>query len=149
MILPYGHRIRNSRPAGLRPNTLALVHGGSPKYWIITSERGRNTFLLTDFEIIINVLVSSFCFIWIPLLRVCNHYKYFTLSVRDVNVRFWRQIDSRTEIVSNNGPSGRMCDVIYWNSYSPERVHIFSVHLSLIADDNISGITFYENSHNR
>ena len=30
-----------------------------------------------QFEIIINVLVSSFRFIWIPMLWVYGHYKYF------------------------------------------------------------------------
>ena len=39
-----------------------------------------------QFEIIINVLVSSFCFIWIPMVRVYDHYKYLlsqlTLDVR-------------------------------------------------------------------
>ena len=42
-----------------------------------------------QFEIIINVLVSSFGFIWIPILRV---YCHFTLSARGptLDVRFWR-----------------------------------------------------------
>ena len=37
-------------------------------------------------------LVSSFWFIWKPMLWVYGHYKYFTLSVRDStwDVRFWR-----------------------------------------------------------
>ena len=35
------HRTRNLRPGGLRPNTLPLGHGGSPRYWILTSERGE------------------------------------------------------------------------------------------------------------
>ena len=35
-----------------------------------------------QFAIIINVLVSSFRFIWIRMLRIYGHYKYFTLSVR-------------------------------------------------------------------
>ena len=45
-----------------------------------------------QFESIINVLVSSFCFIWIPMLGVYGHYKYFTLSVRGstLDVRIWR-----------------------------------------------------------
>ena len=34
------------------------------------------------FEFIINVLVSSFCFIWIPMFCVYGHFKYFTLSGR-------------------------------------------------------------------
>ena len=35
-----------------------------------------------QFEIIIDVLVSSFRFIRIPLLWVYDQYKYFTLTVR-------------------------------------------------------------------
>ena len=35
---------RNSSPGGLRSSTLPLGHGGSPQYWIITSERRRNIF---------------------------------------------------------------------------------------------------------
>ena len=66
----------------------------------------RNVFILVyefNVNLTINVLVSSFRFIWIPLLWVHNHYKYFTVSVwrstldfrstseSDVyDVRFWR-----------------------------------------------------------
>ena len=39
MTLPSRHRIRNS-------STLLLGHESSPRYWIITSERGRNLLLL-------------------------------------------------------------------------------------------------------
>ena len=35
-----------------------------------------------QFQIIINVLVSSFWRILIPMLRVHGHYKYFALSMR-------------------------------------------------------------------
>ena len=35
-----------------------------------------------QFESILNVLVNSFWFIWIPMLWVYGHYKYFTLSVQ-------------------------------------------------------------------
>ena len=38
----------NSSPGGLRLSTLALGHGGSPQYWIITSERGRNILFLRN-----------------------------------------------------------------------------------------------------
>ena len=44
MTLPSRHMIRNSSPGGLRPSALPLSHGGSPQYWIFTSERGRNIF---------------------------------------------------------------------------------------------------------
>ena len=53
-----------------------------------------------QFEIIINVLVSSFWFILIPMFWVYGHYKYFnSFSARTIfihqylpstNVRFWR-----------------------------------------------------------
>ena len=39
MTLPFGHRNRNSIPGGPRRSTLPLGHGGSPRYWIFTSER--------------------------------------------------------------------------------------------------------------
>ena len=35
-------RIINSSSSGLRPRTLPLGHGGSPQYWIFTSELRRN-----------------------------------------------------------------------------------------------------------
>ena len=53
-----------------------------------------------QFEIIINSLVSSFCFIWIPLLWVYGHYKYLhsysawvyfrRQNLTSIDVRFWR-----------------------------------------------------------
>ena len=47
MTLSTRHRIRNLSPGCLRPNTLPLGRGGSPKYWIIvTSERERNILFL-------------------------------------------------------------------------------------------------------
>ena len=42
MTLPSRHMIGNSRPGGLKPSTLPLGHGGSPQYWIFTSERGMS-----------------------------------------------------------------------------------------------------------
>ena len=58
---------------------------------------------VSQFEIIINVLVSSSCLIWIPMLWVFNHYKCFnnifsfsagTVFIRQSltykDVRFWR-----------------------------------------------------------
>ena len=37
------HRIRNSRPGGLRPSTLPLGHWGSPQYWVSHVD-GEETF---------------------------------------------------------------------------------------------------------
>ena len=42
------------------------------------------------FEIIINVLVSSFRFIWIPMLWVCGHYESF--HSYSAGIDFRRQI---------------------------------------------------------
>ena len=44
------------------------------------------------FEIIINVLVSSFRFIWIPMLWVYGHYIFLFLPVRGptLDVKIWR-----------------------------------------------------------
>ena len=39
MTLPPRHSIQISSPGGLRPNTLALGHEGSPQYCIFTAER--------------------------------------------------------------------------------------------------------------
>ena len=44
MTLSSRHRIRNSSPSGLRPSTLPLGHGGSPKYWLSHVD-GEETFL--------------------------------------------------------------------------------------------------------
>ena len=38
---------------------------------------------IMGFEIILNVLVSSFRFIWIPMLWVYGHYTFLILSVRE------------------------------------------------------------------
>ena len=35
MTLSSRHRIRNSIPGGLRPSTLPLGHGGSPRYVVV------------------------------------------------------------------------------------------------------------------
>ena len=55
-----------------------------------------------QFEIIINVLVISFRFIWIPVLCVYSHYKYvYSYSgVSTLDVRIWRlqTSDSDTKI---------------------------------------------------
>ena len=52
------------------------------------------------FEIIINVLVRSFWLIWVPVLYVYNHFKYFDSysvgiffsrqNLTSTDVRFWR-----------------------------------------------------------
>ena len=48
---------------------------------------------------------SSFCFIWIPMVWVYGHYKYFTLSLRrpTLDVRIWR-LKRRQILMSKVGP---------------------------------------------
>ena len=50
MTLPFRHRIRNSKPGGLRPSTLPLDHESSPQYRIFTTERGRNILVSLKLE---------------------------------------------------------------------------------------------------
>ena len=40
MTLSSRHRIQNSSPGGLRPSTLPLGHGGSPRYWLSHVDSG-------------------------------------------------------------------------------------------------------------
>ena len=51
MTLSSTHRIRYSNPGGLRPSSLFLGHGGSPQYWIFTSEQGRNILFLWNLKV--------------------------------------------------------------------------------------------------
>ena len=50
-----------------------------------------------QFEIIINVLLSSLRLIWIPMLWVYGHYIYLILAARGQtsDVRIWRLLDVR------------------------------------------------------
>ena len=50
-----------------------------------------------QFEIIINVLVNSFRFIWIPMLWVYGHYKYFYSYRAGIDLsRLTSEVDPRT-----------------------------------------------------
>ena len=53
-----------------------------------------------QFEIIINVLVRSFRFIWIPVLWVYGHYKCCTLLARGstLDIRIWRLQTSYSDV---------------------------------------------------
>ena len=61
---------------------------------------GLQRWIIFQFEIIINVLVSSFRFIWIPMSSVYDHYKYsnsfsagtvfICQNLTSTGVRFWR-----------------------------------------------------------
>ena len=46
----WGWWDENSSPGGLRLSTLPLDHGGSPQYWIYTSERGINILFLWNLK---------------------------------------------------------------------------------------------------
>ena len=50
-----------------------------------------------QFEMIINVLVSSLRFIWIPVLYVYDHYKCFTLVLQLLSVYFRKAWKERLE----------------------------------------------------
>ena len=65
--------------AALQSAELFVYKSWRPKFFI-------------QFEIIINVLVSSFCFILIPMLWVHDHYKYFIFWLRGLTLdfRIWR-----------------------------------------------------------
>ena len=85
------------------------------------SANGEHYFLLYKgffrFEIIINILVDSFRFIWIPVLWVYRHYKYFTLSVRGstLDVRIWR-LQSQI-LKSKDGPRAERVKVLTANEH--------------------------------
>ena len=68
--------------------------------------RLKSTF---EFEIIINVLVSSFRFICVPMIWVYGHYKFFNFSVRGSILNVYRRqmltskVSLRTERVKYGG----------------------------------------------
>ena len=64
ITLPFRHRIRNSSPDGLRPSSLLLGHGGSPQYWIFTSEHGKKHFVSLKIICVLNRLLGSYHFIF-------------------------------------------------------------------------------------
>ena len=49
MTLSSRHRIRNTRPGGLRPSTLPHGHGGSPQYWLWEVDGEETILFLTQF----------------------------------------------------------------------------------------------------
>ena len=62
----------------------------SLKRWNITVQTWKPKSFV-QFEFFINALVNSFWFIWIPMLSVYVHYKYFCSAESDV---YKRQIPS-------------------------------------------------------
>ena len=99
----------------------------------------RPTFLL--FQIIINVWVSSFCFIWIHILRVYDHYKYFNYFSAGIDSirqnltsgdRRLKSIPALKGLITKqglfkspqvrikewiNGGVGHLCAYIYWRGF--------------------------------
>ena len=55
-------------------------------------------------EIMVNVLVSSFCFIWISMSWVYSYYKYFTLSVQGSTLKSESGVYRRQIMTSKIGP---------------------------------------------
>ena len=98
------------------------------------------------FEIIINVLASSFWFIWIPMLWAYGHHKYFIPSVREssLDVRFWRLNSVLVLKGLKKHPQTRKSEptlVKYWASFAdsspPLNRHCISVLRSLRRDGNV------------
>ena len=73
-----------------------------------------------QFEIIINVLVSSFWFIWIPMLWVCDHYKYcYSYSA---GIDFSRQNLTSTDVRLNEWMNEWMNAILYSACIQPAAV---------------------------
>ena len=83
------------------------------------------------FHLIINVLVSYFRFIWIPMLRVYGYYKYFHYfstgivfsrqNLTSTDVRFWRQKSIPASILTGS---------LYDNKYTCDNKYSACVSLS-------------------
>ena len=69
------------------------TRNGTDMWWQLIIQSTHHLFTLKvlkgfiQFEIITNVLVSSFWFIWIPMLWVYGHYKYFYSYSMGINFR--------------------------------------------------------------
>ena len=71
---------------------------------------------------IMNVLISSFCFICIPILWAYGHYKYITFSVwgSTLDVRIWRLQMSDYEVYSlqimttKAGPRDEKVNIVFF-----------------------------------
>ena len=78
-------------------NLVRLINSYNAEIFLYKSWRPKG---FSRFEIIRNVSVSSFCFIWIPMLWVYGHYKLFNSfsagtdfrrqNLTSKDVRFWR-----------------------------------------------------------
>ena len=98
MTLSPRHRIWDSSPGGLSQSTPRLGHGGSPKYWIFTSEPGTNEWIL---------LHVAFWQSW-QYRDSRKPYSYFEwhqgfFIVHTTGIRTWYPQDTSP----TNGPSGQ------------------------------------------
>ena len=90
---------RNKSTLATNPSPLLNLSNKPLKRWQFLHKLWRSKGLF-QFEIIINVLVSTFWFIWIPMLWVYGRYKYFYShsagsdfrhqNMTSTDVRFWR-----------------------------------------------------------
>ena len=55
---------------------------------LVMTSSWKTPMVCIQFEIIINVLVSSFRFIWIPVLRIYDHYD-FSKFFQYVDIGIW------------------------------------------------------------
>ena len=69
-----------------------------------------NYFSINPFKIIINILLSFFRFIWIPVLWVCGHCKYFYSYSVGIDMR--RQ--NLTSKVDPRAIRGRFLKTLWW-----------------------------------
>ena len=95
MTLPSRHRIRNSSPDGLRPSTLTFAYGGSPQYWIFTSERRRNILSPSKLE--------GQSGVWTPL-----YLKHDALA------RCWSNVDPPSTTSARNRPNIGLMPRVCW-----------------------------------
>ena len=87
-VCQRSNRRNKTGPSQIRLFACKAVWKVQPKY-IFKPWRPKFFF---QYEIIINVLVMSFRFIWIPMLWVYGHYTYFTLAVRGSTLDIYRRL---------------------------------------------------------
>ena len=59
-----------------------------------------------EYNIIINVLVSYFCFIWIPMLWIYGHYNYFYSYSAGIDLRRQNLKSTQTSEYDSRAVSG-------------------------------------------
>ena len=105
----------------------------------------NNLSIFSQFEIIIDVLISSLWFIWIPRLLVYSHNKYFLLSVRG--------IDCRHQILTSILWNAVKSPETLLNEYSVKTIlyksPCFILHCIILTGENIAGQGYWvaQNRH--